>query len=87
MGLPYNPLDKQLTKDRIRIRMLYHKYNLTPPATTSMDPNDPGDETSEDLMGVQRRELLRQMFGLDEEQKYKVEIEPPFYWYVRANTF
>ena len=85
-GLPYNPLDAGLTKDRIHIRRLYRKYNLTPPATTSMDSNDEDDETSDDLMGIQRRNLLQQMFGFDDEQKQKIEIEPPFFWYVYTWT-
>lgn len=79
MGLPYNPLDEQLTKDRIFVRQLYRKYNLTPPGTKSMDPLDEGDFEGADLMGVQRRELIAQILRLNDNQKNKVEFEPPFY--------
>lgn len=82
MGLPYNPLDEQLTKDRIFVRQLYRKYNLTPPGTKSMDPLDEGDFEGADLMGVQRRELIAQILRLNDNQKSKVEFEPPFYWCV-----
>lgn len=86
MGLAYSPMDKELTRDRIRVRKLYRKYNLSAPATRSMDPSDEGDDDSDDLMGVQRRELLAQIFGLDDEQKHKIEIEPPFFLYVTLDT-
>lgn len=86
LGLAYCPLDEELTRDRIRVRKLYRKYNLSAPATTSMDPSDEGDDDSDDLMGVQRRELLAQIFGLDNELKHKIEIEPPFYLYVMIDT-
>ena len=86
LGLAYCPLDGELTRDRIRVRKLYRKYNLSAPATTSMDPSDEGDDDSDDLMGVQRRELLAQIFGLDDEQKHRIEIEPPFYLYVPIHT-
>lgn len=79
LGLAYCPLDGELTRDRIRVRKLYRKYNLSAPATMSMDPSDEGDDDSDDIMGVQRRELLAQIFGLDDEQKHRIEIEPPFY--------
>jgi len=77
---------RELTRDRIRVRKLYRKYNLSAPATMSMDPSDEGDDDSDDLMGVQRRELLAQIFGLDDEQKHRIEIEPPFYLYVPIHT-
>ena len=67
LGLAYCPLDEELTRDRIRVRKLYRKYNLSAPATMSMDPSDEGDDDSDDIMGVQRRELLAQIFGLDDE--------------------
>ena len=86
MGLAYCPMDKELTRDRIRVRKLYRKYNLSAPATRSMDSSDEGDDDSDDLMGVQRRELLAQIFGLDDEQKHKIEIEPPFFLYVSLDT-
>lgn len=86
MGLAYCPMDKELTRDRIRVRKLYRKYNLSAPATRSMDSSDEGVDDSNDLMGVQRRELLAQIFGLDDEQKHKIEIEPPFFLYVSLDT-
>ena len=58
LGLAYCPLDEELTRDRIRVRKLYRKYNLSAPATTSMDPSDEGDNDSDDLMGVQRLSLI-----------------------------
>ena len=79
MGLPNNPLDEQLTKDRIFVRQLYRKYNLTPPGSQSMDPMDEGDFEGTDLMGEQRRELIAQILRLNDIQKNKVELEPPFF--------
>lgn len=79
MGLPNNPLDEQLTKDRIFVRQLYRKYNLTPPGSKSIDPMDEGDFEGTDLMGEQRRELIAQILRLNDIQKNKVELEPPFF--------
>ena len=43
---------------------------------------DEGDFEGADLMGVQRRELIAQILRLNDNQKNKVEFEPPFYWCV-----
>ena len=76
VGLPFSPADKQLTEERIRIRKLFHTYNSSRPATS------PSGEEAKDIQGTIRRELLKKMFPLKEGQEEKIEIEPPFWWYV-----
>ena len=86
LGLAYCPLDGELSRERSRVRKLYRMYNLSAPATMSMDPSDEGDDDSDDIMGVQRRELLAPIYRLDDEQQHPLEIDAPFYLYVPIHT-
>lgn len=64
---------------RIRVRKLYHAFNNTPPATGE-DLNDP--DVIPQVMGSDRKELIAKIIPLREDQHDKVEVEPPFYWFV-----
>lgn len=77
-GLAYNPLDKELTEQRIEVRKLLHAYNISPPA------NFPeGTEAKLEITGSDRRELIAKIFKLQDGQENKIEIEPPLWLYVK----
>jgi len=76
-GLPYNPLDKQLIKDRLVARQLMHAYNQAPP------PVLPDEDLEHiDAFGPEKRGIMAKLCSLTQDQSGKIDIEPPFYWYV-----
>lgn len=65
-GLPYDPQDKELTKGRLRARILFQKFN-------NLDL--PDDEEDADEVFKERSNILKELFGSTGESIY---IEPNF---------
>lgn len=82
-GLPYNPLDKQLIRDRLLARQLMHAYNQAPPPAL---PTNDEDLEHADSFGPERRGIMAKLCHLSQEQSGKIDIEPPFYWYVSGGN-
>jgi len=82
-GLSYNPLDKELIKDRLIARQLMYSYNNTPPPAL---PANDKDLEHIDSFGPERRGILAKLFSLTQKQSSNIDIEPPFYWYVLCLT-
>lgn len=82
-GLSYNPLDKELIKDRLIARQLMYSYNNTPPPAL---PANDKDLEHIDSFGPERRGILAKLFSRTQKQSSNIDIEPPFYWYVLCLT-
>lgn len=65
-GLPYNPADPQLTKDRIKSRILFQKFN---------NLNLPDNEEDANKVFEERSNILKNLLGSTGESIY---IEPNF---------
>lgn len=78
-GLSYNPLDKELIKDRLIARQLIYAYNQAPPPAL---PEHEADLDHIDSFGPEKRGIMAKLCSLTEEQSKHIDIEPPFYWCV-----
>ncbi|CAD6887333.1 unnamed protein product [Tilletia controversa] len=78
LGLPYHPLDPTLIRAKNRVRRIINKFNMP------VEPVDPPegatieDMLSGDFYGAERKGLLRELFGITDDEWAIPIIEPPF---------
>lgn len=75
LGLPYQAIDPELVKFRTNTRKLLRRYNQSEPG-----PRDENEKGANDISNEERREILKEMFKVDDEKVKKIFLEPPFWW-------
>lgn len=75
LGLPYIALDPELVNVRTNTRRLVRRYNQSEAGT-----RDQSEKDATDITNKERREILMELFKIDEAKAFKVCLEPPFWW-------